>query len=434
VDGHLLIDAWYDQGSEEITADYALAHGTHEVKIEYYEHGGVARFRMWWEKVAAPSYPDWKGEYWPNRDLTGDPVLVRNDQGPNGAPGLDFNWGPYAPVPGLPADYWSARWTREYTFAPGIYRFYARVDDSIRVYVDGWLVLNEWHGSTNQVYTFELSLEGSRHLAVEYAEHVGDARVQFWWQRVGDVPTSTPTPTYTPTATPTNTPSPTPTHTPTATTTVTPTPTATNTPTPTNTPTVTPTPTVTNTPTNTPTVTPTPTNTPTETPTATPTATATATETPTATPTATLAPDVSSVRLNEILPAPSGTDWDGDGTADERDEWIELYNGGATAVDLGGWILEGAAKADPVKPISYVIPAGTVIQPGGYLVLYRKDTGIVLDDGGNAVQLVSAQGKIVDATIFNTVKADTSYGRGANGTWYRHLTPSPGKPNVAPSE
>ena len=40
---------------------------------------------MWWDKVSA--YPEWKGEYWPNANLSGNPLVVRNDAK------IEFNWG-----------------------------------------------------------------------------------------------------------------------------------------------------------------------------------------------------------------------------------------------------------------------------------------------------------------------------------------------------
>ena len=43
------------------------------------------------------------------------------------------------------------------------------------------------------------------------------------------------------------------------------------------------------------------------------------------------------------------------------DEWVELYNRGDTAVDLGGWQL--------VDAVAYVFPAGTVLAPDSYLVV-----------------------------------------------------------------
>src|SRR5687767_4359640 len=42
-------------------------------------------------------------------------------------------------------------------------------------------------------------------------------------------------------------------------------------------------------------------------------------------------------------------------------EFIELYNAGATAIDLSGWYFDDG--------ISYAFPAGTIVAPGGYLVV-----------------------------------------------------------------
>jgi hypothetical protein len=379
VDDRLIVDAWYDHGAHELVKDYALAKGTHSLQVEYYERSGGARIQVWWEKVASPSYPDWKGEYWSNRKLGGKPALVRND------PSIDFDWKDLAPAAGMPKDHFTVRWSRVDAFHPGVYRFYAWADDGVRVYVDGGLVLDEWHGFVDEVYMVDLPLSGTHQVVVEYVEYTGDARVRFWWKRMSDLPTATPT--NTPTATPTGTPTSTPTNTPT----VTPTkPTSTPTATPTNTPTATPTNTPTATPTNTPTTEPPP-----------------------------------RVRLNEVLPEPRAIDWDGDGYADDEDEWIELYNAERRAVDLGGWLLDnGKGWSAP-----YEIPHGTVLEGGGYLVLYRSATGIVLEDGGDRVRLLTPRGVVVDKVAFGWVGPDSSYARGRDGAWQIYRSPSPGKPN-----
>jgi hypothetical protein len=263
VDDQLIIDSWHDGSAREITADHAVVQGTHSLRVEYYENTGEARIQVWWEKVT-PSFPHWKGEYWSNPNLSGNPALVRNDGM------LDFDWGDGSPAWGLPADNFSARWTRTVTFDPGRYRLFAQADDGVRVYVDDTKVLDEWHPSdASRVYTVDLLLTGARRLTVEYYEGTGRARIKFWWQRIGDWPTPTPTATLTPTATPTGTPTPTATPTPVPPT-ITPTPvspTATPTPVP---PTATPTPVP---PTATPTSTPAPTLTPTPADTLTPTPT-----------------------------------------------------------------------------------------------------------------------------------------------------------------
>ena len=185
VDGQRRIDRWYDQGPTEYSQDVALTRGTHELKVEYYEATGGAQLRLWWQKVVTPSYADWKGEYWSNRDLSGQPTLVRNDRGSSGVSGIGFDWGSGAPASGLPQDNFSARWTRQVAFPSGRYRLFAWADDGIRVFVNGQRVLNEWHSSGNRLYTVDLTLDGTRQLVVEYYEQGGDAEVQFWWERIG---------------------------------------------------------------------------------------------------------------------------------------------------------------------------------------------------------------------------------------------------------
>jgi hypothetical protein len=418
VDDRLVIDTWRDGAVRDVSADIALARGTHHLRLEYYERTGEARVRLRWEKVAA-SYPDWKGEYWSNRKLEGKPALTRNDKG------IDFDWGDGAVAVGLPKDDFSARWSRNVTFERGVYRFRARADDGIRVFVDGKLVLDEWHASDgDHRYTVDLNLTGQKALVAEYYDRGGKAMVEFSWRRIGDwpMPTPTPTPTATPTATPTPTPTPEPTTTPTPT--ATPTATPTTTPEPTATLTVMPSPTVepTATPTATPTTTPEPTATPTVTPS--PTAKPSATPTVTSTPTPTTEPVTTTVRLNEVLPVPAQ-----DGIVDEFDEWIELTNTGLAAFDLTGWFLDdGIGGSEP-----YRMPEATVLPPGAFVLFHGRTTGIVLDDAGDEVRLLDPAGKVVDAVVFGQLLPNASYSRDDAGAWHDDWPLSPGGPNLPPS-
>jgi len=179
VDGQQVIDAWHDHKVHELTGDCVLAGpGEHTLQVEYYDNMFHARISLAWERIGPPSYPDWKGEYWPNPNLSGDPPLLRSDSE------LDFAWEEKAPAPSLPADRFSVRWTREKNFKPGRYRFHAKVDDGIRFYVDDELVLDEWHQIWAGVYEIELELAGQHHLKVELYENTGDARIKFWWERI----------------------------------------------------------------------------------------------------------------------------------------------------------------------------------------------------------------------------------------------------------
>ena len=49
-------------------------------------------------------------------------------------------------------------------------------------------VLDEWHDTVNQTYSFNRQLDGKHELEVRFYENVGDARIHFWWTRVSDLP------------------------------------------------------------------------------------------------------------------------------------------------------------------------------------------------------------------------------------------------------
>jgi len=150
---------------------------------------------------------DWQGEYFADAALAGTPAIVRNDVS------IDFDWGEGSPANGLPADGFSARWSRQYQFLRGQYRFTVAADDGVRFWVDGQLYVDEWHDGPFTAYPFDLDLNKGEHsLVLEYYEGVGQARVLLTWTRFTP-PTATPAPTDTPAPTA----APAPTATPTAT-------------------------------------------------------------------------------------------------------------------------------------------------------------------------------------------------------------------------
>jgi hypothetical protein len=175
---------------------------------------------------------DWRAEYFANAYLGGDPALIRNDVA------IAFDWGIGPPDPRIPADSFSVRWTRQIDFLEGYYRFVLWADDGVRLWVDGVLLVDEWHDGVLTDYVVEIYLPRGPHaLRLEYYENLGEAMAQLQWsQGPPPTPSITPTPSSTPTATatPTFTPMPslTPTFTPTSTPTPTPSPTATSQPPP----------------------------------------------------------------------------------------------------------------------------------------------------------------------------------------------------------
>ncbi|RPJ49404.1 MAG: lamin tail domain-containing protein [Candidatus Latescibacterota bacterium] len=118
------------------------------------------------------------------------------------------------------------------------------------------------------------------------------------------------------------------------------------------------------------------------------------------------------VIINEILAQPLG-DANGDGLIEAyEDEFIELYNAGASPVDLSGWTL-----SDDDSPTDrFAFPPGTAIPAFGFLTLFGGGTPqgftgpVFTDDGrignglsntGDGVEL-RREGELIDQHTFGT--------------------------------
>lgn len=121
----------------------------------------------------------WTGTFYGNRELRGDPLLSRQDAS------LRFDWQGGQPGPRVSGDNFSAAWTTTRRFQAGAYRFFARADDGVRLYVDDVLVLADWniHPATQSFGDIYLS-PGNHTVRVEYFEAGGLASISVWWEKV----------------------------------------------------------------------------------------------------------------------------------------------------------------------------------------------------------------------------------------------------------
>jgi beta-glucosidase len=120
-----------------------------------------------------------KAEYFSNKELKGVPVLTRVDRE------VDFDWGMMNPVPRVPADDFSARWTGKIVPATtGKYRFGAIADDGVRVYLDGKLIAEDWTEHAPTTVTGEVTLEAGKNydIKMEYFESKLGAVAKLVWQ------------------------------------------------------------------------------------------------------------------------------------------------------------------------------------------------------------------------------------------------------------
>ena len=90
-------------------------------------------------------------------------------------------------------------------------------------------------------------------------------------------------------------------------------------------------------------------------------------------------------------------------------DWTELYNAGPVAVDVSGWVFR-----DNDDTHGYVLPAGSTIAAGGYLVLDEAQFGFGLGASDSA-RLFTGGGMLIDSYVW-TAHASTTYARCPNGS------------------
>ena len=119
-------------------------------------------------------------------------------------------------------------------------------------------------------------------------------------------------------------------------------------------------------------------------------------------------------------------------------DWIELYNNGNSAVDLSGNYLSD----DPLEPMKWMIPAGTLIEADDYLLIWADEmdtegtgvhTNFKLSSGGESLGLYTAGGVVIDQIEYTKQHPDISFGRiaGTTDEWAFFEQPTPGMPNTS---
>lgn len=133
----------------------------------------------------------WNASYYNNRDLQGSPVVTRTDDR------IDFNWASGSPDAAIPADNFSARWTKTVNFpVGGQWTFRVGADDGVRMWIDQTILVDQWHGTPGGYTTYTATLDaltaGPHDLRVEYYEETGLAGIQVTWQGPGTTTPSQP--------------------------------------------------------------------------------------------------------------------------------------------------------------------------------------------------------------------------------------------------
>jgi len=133
-------------------------------------------------------------------------------------------------------------------------------------------------------------------------------------------------------------------------------------------------------------------------------------------------------------------------------EWVELVNGGTTAVDLSGFYVADQEKdggvpktADAVK-----LPSGTILSPNAYLIVQGGSPDAGCPDGGQSyclrakfgisnksgetIYLLDDKEQVIQSVVYpaEAVPKGSSYGRIPNGDpngTFQTTVATPGEPN-----
>lgn len=118
-------------------------------------------------------------------------------------------------------------------------------------------------------------------------------------------------------------------------------------------------------------------------------------------------------------------------------DWIELYNGGTRDLDISG-----CGLSDNIRDLhKFVFPKGTIIEAGGYLVVYAASnsgaettdvlcTGFGLSKGGEQLILTDGFDSLLAQVELPPLKTDISYARRADGSYGYCAVPTPGAANT----
>jgi hypothetical protein len=105
--------------------------------------------------------------------------------------------------------------------------------------------------------------------------------------------------------------------------------------------------------------------------------------------------------------------------AGENDDWVELYNSGGSAIDLGGFTISD----DPIAPTKFTFPVGLTVPAHGYLMLWADDQVQGLDHlpfklnaDGESIAIYAPSGDKLDSFEWTIATTDQVFARFPDGT------------------
>jgi lysophospholipase L1-like esterase/RNase P/RNase MRP subunit p29 len=129
----------------------------------------------------SPGSGDFAVQYYNNINLSGTPVLSRNEAA------INNNWGTGSPHASVNNDNFSARWTTSQTLEAGDYEFAVTADDGVRLYINQALVIDQWKDQGPTTYKANVQLSGQTNIVLNYYEKSGGATAILTWKKLASV-------------------------------------------------------------------------------------------------------------------------------------------------------------------------------------------------------------------------------------------------------
>lgn len=160
--------------------------GRYGITVSSYQWASTGDYRLevcWVTETTSCPDSQYTAHYFNNMYLGGSPAVTRCEDWP-----IDHDWAGGRPVDGVGDNNFSVRWTGRAYIQDGTYRFIARADDGIRVWIGGELIIDAWRDQGATTYERERRVtSGTYDIRVEYYENGGSAVAQFRWER-GTIP------------------------------------------------------------------------------------------------------------------------------------------------------------------------------------------------------------------------------------------------------
>ncbi|MEH7010050.1 PA14 domain-containing protein [Neobacillus niacini] len=188
IDGNLVLDRWTPGGFTEDAVKVSIQDNNtvdpsqknvHWIQVEYFEGNGSNNLEFFIQPYNdVINTNQWVGFLYPNKNLTGTPMILGGTGAQTPITDLNFNWGAGTPHAKIPSDGFSARFVKKEYFNTGKYQIKTYSDDGIRVYVDGSLKIDSWVDSGNDYKDAFINLNAGVHeIVVEYYENVAGANL-----------------------------------------------------------------------------------------------------------------------------------------------------------------------------------------------------------------------------------------------------------------